>query len=355
VSDPRDLRSGVAERLRNDDDAWNAFVAAAVAPSFMQTTMWAGTKRANGWQSSRVVAETADGPVGAQLLIRGARLIPFAFGYAPRGPMGAHPLDDDAIRAFTGAVRSAAGSLGLAHVRIDPGQEDPDGQLREAFLRWGWISAPDVQPPVTSVVDLDRPEEAIWEGVHPKWRKSVRRAERDGLTVSLGGSDRIADFHRIHGVSMDRVGLGARTEQSFRDLVEAFEPTNDSRLLFAETPEGVTAATLMLVGWGPQVATLYSGMTADGRRYRANYLLRWHALRLSREHGYASMDLWGLPNERIDHWKSGWGGRRMEFVRAWDLVLHPTARRLIEGGLSLRARLASLRAGRPNHGPVGPE
>ena len=72
------------------------------------------------------------------------------------------------------------------------------------------------------VVDLDRPEEAIWDGVHPKWRKAVRRSERDGLTVVSGGVDRIPDFHRIHQVSMDRVGLYPRTEQSFRELFEAF-------------------------------------------------------------------------------------------------------------------------------------
>jgi len=342
--------AGVSERLTRDPEAWNAFVADAAAPSFMQTTMWAASKRSNGWTSSRVVADSPAGPVGGQLLIRRAPFIPSAFGYAPRGPIAGRPLDDDAIRAFTAGVRAAGASLGLSHIRIDPAHEDPDGALRKALRRSGWVPAADIQPPATFVVDLERPEEEIWQGVHPKWRKSVRRAERDGLTVASGGVERIGYFHRIHGLSMDRVGLHPRTEGSYRELFEAFAPTNHARLLFAETSAGVAAATLMLVGWGPQVVTLYSGMTEDGRRLRANYLLRWHALRLSREAGYRSLDLWGLPNARIEEWKSGWGGRRVEWVGAWDLVLNPVGRLFFEGGLALRGRLARLRNGRSTPG-----
>ena len=335
-----------------DDAAWDAFVDGAASPSFMQTTPWAGTKRPNGWGSSRIVAGTAAGPIGAQVLVRRSRLLPFAFGYAPRGPVGSAALDDEAIRAFTAEARSAGRSLGLAHLRIDPAQEDPDGALRRSLLGAGWVPAPEVQPPVTSIVDLDRTEEELWQGVHPKWRKSVRRSERDGLTAVSAGADRIRDFHRIHAVSMDRVGLQPRTEGSFRELFEAFEPGGHARLLFAETPSGETAATLMLIGWGPQVVTLYSGMTAAGRKYRANYLLRWQALKLAREAGYRSMDLWGLPTPAIEEWKSGWGGRRVEWVGSWDLVLDRVGRLVIETGLALRGRLARLRSGGPNRGPA---
>ena len=46
-----------AATLRVDDRAWDRFVAAATAPSYLQASPWAEVKRPNGWTATRVVAE----------------------------------------------------------------------------------------------------------------------------------------------------------------------------------------------------------------------------------------------------------------------------------------------------------
>ena len=62
-------------------------------------------------------------------------------------------------------------------------------------------------------------------------------------------------------------------------------------------------------------------MTAAGADSRANYLLKWEAIRSSREAGATSYDLWGLATGGIAHFKTGFGGREVRYIGAWDLVL----------------------------------
>ena len=75
-------------------------------------------------------------------------------------------------------------------------------------------------------------------------------------------------------------------------------------------------------------------MTAAGADSRANYLLKWEAIRTSREQGATSYDLWGLATGGIAHFKTGFGGREVRYIGAWDLTLDPRR----SGGLRAAVR-----------------
>ena len=95
---------------------------------------------------------------------------------------------------------------------------------------------------------------------------------------------------------------------------DAFSPTGNARLLFAQDADGEPQATLFLVRCGPRVVEPYGGMTAAGAESRANYLLKWEAIRSSREAGATSYDLWGLATGGIAHFKTGFGGREVRYI-----------------------------------------
>lgn len=334
-----------AATLRADPAAWDAFVTRAHASSYLQASPWAQVKRPNGWIAHRVVADGSGGPVGAQILVRHPRPLPMGFGYAARGPISMGPLDAEAIGAFTEAVRQAAAEMRVGHVRIDPELEDPDGSLARALRRAGWRRAPEVNPRQSRVLDIDRPEEEVWSGIHRKWRQSITKAGRDGTTVVPAGAERMAEFHAIHVQSMTRAGIPYRTEETYRNLWAAYSPSNHADLLFAASPQGETLAAIFLIGWGQTTNDLYGGMTDAGAKRRANYLIKWHAIKRAQEQGYRRYDLWGLPTPAVAAFKEGWGGRIVEYVGAWDLVLDPLGRLAFESALRLRNRLLELRGG----------
>jgi peptidoglycan pentaglycine glycine transferase (the first glycine) len=340
----------LSERAAIDDDAWDEVVAASAQPSYLQTTAWATIKAANGWGAMRV---TDDG-FGAQILIAGRRGVPWAMGYVPRGPVRREPLDRAALAAFTYRMRLAARDARLAWVRAEP--EVPDSPtIRESLANLGWVPAPHVQPERTRIIDIARDEAAVLAQMHRKCRQSITKAERLGVRVVEADGHRLDDFYAIHADAMRRAGITPRTLGTYRLMWDTLAPRGMARLLFAEVAAtGEAVATLFLVGCGPRVTDLYGGTTAEGGRLRANYLLKWEAIRRCREAGYTRYDLWGLPRDGIERFKSGFGGVEVDYVGAWDLVTDPVGRRVLQAGERARGAWRRWRY-RDVHRPDAPD
>jgi lipid II:glycine glycyltransferase (peptidoglycan interpeptide bridge formation enzyme) len=327
---------------------WDRFVAESDPGSYLQTSAWARVKAVNGWTAHRVGdIERA----GAQILVRRPRPMPWGFAYAPRGPVAA-TWDTDSVGALTEAIRRDLSSTAgrISHVRIDPeiedgGPQDPDGSLRRALTGAGWRPAPPIQPNATRIIDLRPDEDALLADMRKKWRQYVNKARTGGVVVVDADGSRLGEFYRIYRETADRAGFLIRAESAYRDVWEAFSPSGNARLLFAQGPDGDPQATLLLVRCGPRVVEPYGGMTAAGAESRANYLLKWEAIRSSREAGATSYDLWGLATGGIAHFKTGFGGREVRYIGAWDLVLSGVGRQAYDLAQRTRVRWARRRGG----------
>jgi len=312
-----------------DADAWDALVEASDPGSYLQLSPWARVKAVNGWSAHRLLAADR---VGAQVLVRRPRPLPWGFAYAPRGPVGGGWSRDE-IGAFSAAVRERlVGMAGrVSHLRIDPeieidGPHDPEGATRRALAADGWRPASPIQPASTRIIDLAADEEALWGDLRKKWRQYVNKARSAGVVVVDADGDRLAEFYRIYRETADRAGFLIRTEAAYRDVWEAYRPGGRARLLFAQAADGEPLATLFVVRSGKRVVEPYGGMTQAGADTRANYLLKWEAIRASRDAGAATYDLWGLATGGIAHFKTGFGGREVRYIGAWDLVLDRVGR-----------------------------
>jgi peptidoglycan pentaglycine glycine transferase (the first glycine) len=347
-------RAPLAAELELDVDRWDRFVAGSAQPSHLQATAWAAIKRSNGWSALRIAADGPAGPVVGQVLVTRPRGMPWGMGYLPRGPVAAGVLDADAIDAFTGRVRDAARRVRLGWVRMEPEAADTPG-LRAALGASGWVPAAHVQPERTRIIDLVQDETAILAGMHRKCRQSIAKSERLGVRVVEAGEERLAEFYAVHTDAMRRAGVAARAERTYREMWQELAPRGMSRLLFAEDgATGTAVATLFLVSCGPRVTDLYGGTTAEGGRLRANYLLKWEAIRRSRDAGFQQYDLWGLPRAGIAQFKSGFGGAEVDYVGAWDLVTDRIGHRLLRAAEIGRERYRRWRY-RDVHRPDAPD
>jgi lipid II:glycine glycyltransferase (peptidoglycan interpeptide bridge formation enzyme) len=312
--------------VTGDPEAWDAFVAASPQATYLQATAWARVKAPNGWTAEHI--ETTDAPrVGAQVLVRRPGRSPWSFAYAPRGPIAADWSSPEAtVAAWTRAVRDHRWRARTATLRIEPeiehdGPLDTHGAMRAALTSHGWRRASAIQPTTSRLVDLGADEAGLWADLRKKWRQYVSKARTGGVTVTDAGEERMADFHRIMVETSGRTATPIRTADAFRDIYVAFRDRGGSRLLFATGPDGDAQAALLLVRFGTRVVEPYGGMTAAGAESRANYLLKWEAIRTSREAGATSYDMWGLVTPGIRQFKEGFGGREVRYVGAWDLAI----------------------------------
>jgi lipid II:glycine glycyltransferase (peptidoglycan interpeptide bridge formation enzyme) len=338
--------------LAPEPAAWDAFVARSNPGSYLQTTAWAQVKAANGWSALRFMGAVGEGRAfGAQVLIRRPRLFPWAFAYAPRGPV-LERWEPAVVEAFTAALcRALSPSLGrISHLRIEPeielnGPSDMDGELRHALRQSGWRTSTPIQPPRTRQIDLRADETALWGDLRKKWRQYVNKAIRSGVRVADATVERLPEFYEIYRQTARRAGFIIRTYESYLAVWEAFARLGMARLLFAEDAAGTAQATLFLLRVGDRVIEPYGGMTEAGAEQRANYLLKWEAIRTSRLQGATTYDMWGLSHGGIEHFKTGFGGREIRYVGAWDLVLNPAGRLAFEAGEGLQVWIGRLRHG----------
>jgi lipid II:glycine glycyltransferase (peptidoglycan interpeptide bridge formation enzyme) len=368
--------------LSPDVAAWDAFVSRSNPGSYLQTSAWAQVKAPNGWTPLRFMGttpvastvfagsdaelrsaderapddeDTAGKPheitFGAQVLLRRPRIFPWTFAYAPRGPVLGE-WSPPAFTAFTAGLRDAvaAAASRISHVRIEPeieldGPCDADGELRHALRENGWRPGATIQPPRTRQIDLQADEAALWGGLRKKWRQYVNKARKSGLRVVDAPVDRLPEFYSIYQETARRAGFVIRTYESYLGVWDAFARLGMVRLLMAETADGKGLATLFLLRVGNRVIEPYGGMTAEGAESRANYLLKWEAIRTSREQGAVSYDMWGLSHEGIEHFKTGFGGREIRYVGAWDLVLDPAGRLAYDSAQVWQDRVARLKHG----------
>jgi lipid II:glycine glycyltransferase (peptidoglycan interpeptide bridge formation enzyme) len=306
---------------------------------------------------SHIPGPNADGAAGgesafgAQLLIRKPRIFPWGFAYAPRGPI-LERWDAATLEAFTAGLREAVASGGIrvSHVRIEPeielnGPVDVDGEFRHALRHFGWRTGTPIQPPRTRQVDLTPDESVLWGDLRKKWRQYVNKARKGEVRVVDATVDRLPEFYSIYRETARRAGFVIRTYESYLGVWQAFARLGMARLLMAEGPDGVGMATLFLLRVGNRVVEPYGGMTEAGAESRANYLLKWEAMRTSKEQGAVSYDMWGISHEGIEQFKTGFGGREIKYVGAWDLVLDPAGRLAFDS-----AQVAQDRVGAWRHG-----
>jgi lipid II:glycine glycyltransferase (peptidoglycan interpeptide bridge formation enzyme) len=327
------IRAAASELLASSEADWDAFVEVSAVPSMLQLSGWGAVKRLNGWRALRLMRGAPGGRIGLQVLVR--PILPGGLGvaYAPRGPV-AEVWTPGLPQRLTALLRDAAPLLRAAAVlRIDPEVEagvgaDLDGALGDAFEAAGWRRATSVQGVATRLVDLAADEGALWSDLRKKWRQYVNLARSRGVRVVESDAGGLPTFYAMLAETYARTGTPIRSFASYQAVWEAFAPAGRARLLLAVAADGGPAAGLLLVRVGDWVAEPYGGMTAVGADLRANYLLKWEAIRSSRAAGAGIYDLGGLVNEGIDFFKAGFGGREVYNIGGFELDLGVTRARV---------------------------
>jgi lipid II:glycine glycyltransferase (peptidoglycan interpeptide bridge formation enzyme) len=340
--------AGAALALVEPDAAtWDAFVAEHPQGSLLQQSGWGELKAGFGWAARRLAVLGDDGRIvaGALLLLRSR--LGLSVAYTPRGPLPAG--DEGADRLLLAGLERVARRARAVLLRLEPNlaEDHPDADATHtAMLLRGLRPADTIQPRSSIHVDLAPDESAVLAACSKGHRADIRRAERSGVTVRVGGEADLALFHAIMVATGARASFGVHAEAYYREAWRRFQPR--SRLLIAEV-EGRAAAAHLVFADARRGLYLYSGADEAGLKAGANHLLEWHAMRWAKSLGCAEYDLWGIPDALgraaaesdaaaraaleetaksdpligVYRFKKGFGGRVVRYLPAYDRVLIP--------------------------------
>jgi lipid II:glycine glycyltransferase (peptidoglycan interpeptide bridge formation enzyme) len=194
----------------------------------------------------------------------------------------------------------------------------------------GFEPAAAMQPEHTLIVPLG-PEEEMLASFRPKHRYNIRLALRKGVVVEEGGD--VAELARQHAYTAARQGIRGPGLDHYRRRLERLEWCR----VYAARVEGETVAAIMVARFAGRAYYLFGGSSDRRRQLMPTYALQWAAMRAAAAAGCRDYDLWGIPpsEDARDHpwhglwqFKTGFGGERIAYCGAWDLVLSPLGERL---------------------------
>ena len=344
-----------------DREAWQAFLAATRYGDFLHDWAWAEVAAFDGQPQRRYVA-VQDGAIVALVAAQERQLvIGRAFWYVPRGPVldYADPRAGDRLRAVVLGLREVAHRHRAIAVKLEPRLAQGDPALAH-FERRGLRRQTDtLQVGQTRIVELGD-DEALLAGFDKDTRYGVRRAEREGVTVTTqkDGADTAAidALHELVGETQRRAGFPMPPLERYRIAWRALAGAGRAVILEARR-EGQLLASGMVVLEGDRSYYLFSGSRREERgepkRY-ASYALQWAMMRLARERGVRHHDLWGIapPGAGPEHpwhgvglFKKGFGGEEVVWAGSYDLVVDRAFYRLRQATGIMRSWLSVMHRG----------
>lgn len=282
----------------------------------LQAWGWGELRSQTGsWEARRIVCERGGSFTGAcQVLVR---RLPWPFGhicYAPRGP-----IVDDPAAVFE--VADAVAAWCKENVRAVSLKIDPAVTAAQASATAPWEASEQILLPRTAALDLTPSEDEIMVSLHSKKAKQyIRKADRSGVTVRAAQAadlDAILDIY--HGTATAD-GFAIHEDSFYRT---AFTACPDINQVFVAEFEGRALAFLWNATTSGTAFELWGGVTEEGKRLRANYLLKWRAICAAKEAGARLYDLNGLLNDGISKFKMLFVNEPTVWIGAYDRPLSP--------------------------------
>ncbi|CAN5510922.1 lipid II:glycine glycyltransferase FemX [soil metagenome] len=309
---------------------WDALVGGYAYRSALQGWGWGEVKAATGWSAHRL---ELPGVAAAQVLRKG--VAPgLSMLYAPRGPaLGSL----GALADFAGALRRWARPSDV-YFKIEPEVPRLEGEPIPAALA-GFRRAESLQPEHTVFLDLNRSEDDLLKNMHGMARRNVKKSLKEGVETRLERS--LEAFWPLFAETNARSRLLQFERAYYETVLHACDAYGGEAFAMTAYHGGEALASGLFVAFGERVYYLYGGSSRERSEARAPYAVHWAVMRLGRENGYASYDLWGIPRELspqghaygVYQFKERFGGYRLR-LPAYDLPLSP-----LYGGVTGAIRL----------------
>ena len=302
------------------------------SPELLQSGFWGHFKGAHAWTPLAFSVRAGDASFGLLVLTRRlARL--FSIAYVPFGPTA------DPVSGRGGMLVALARALrphlpaGTLFVRYDvPWQKTGEAPAAPGAVK----AASDMQPASTVVVDITPPLDDVLGAMKSKTRYNIRLAQKKGVRVAEGGAGDLDRWYALYTETSRRDRIAIHSRAYYRGLFDAARCYPGARprvALLLATHEGDFLAGNIVAFWKDRAAYLYGASSGAKRNLMPTYALQWEAIRLAKEAGCTSYDLFGVPPLPdpghpmfgLYQFKTGFNETVLERWGTWDVPLKPMA------------------------------
>lgn len=195
--------------------------------------------------------------------------------------------------------------------------ETEDGPTAQKLISGtGFVPAND-QGYQTIWLDLTPDAEILRANLKQKWRNSLNKAERSGLTVEW--DEELAHMPwllAVYATDKEARGYGGASPQLLKSYMPLLAAKREL-LIGRAVKNGEAQAFVLLATHGRSATYLAGWNSSSGRENSAHHLLLWQGALMLQKKGIRELDLGGINDESaegIKVFKEGLGGKNVRYV-----------------------------------------
>ncbi len=174
---------------------------------------------------------------------------------------------------------------------------------------------------VSMILDLPENSELLWKSFKDKVRNQVRKAQKNGLTVTRGGKELLDDFYSVFCVNMRDLGTPVYAKSFFSIVMDYLGKDSEIICVYRD---GLCIASGILYRYGDTMQMPWASSLLAHRNFCPNHSLYWEALSLSADEGFKFFDFGrSTPNSGPWSFKKQWGVREVPLY--WEYILEDGA------------------------------
>ena len=174
-------------------------------------------------------------------------------------------------------------------------------------------------------------EEEILKNMRKNTRNLIRRARKDGVTITRS-KDPLKDldtFIELHEETRKRHSFTPYTNTFFKAQVERFAKRGECTMYQAHYQGEVIASSIHMHAYG-ETSYHHGASTHKHRKIPASYLLQWTAIQDAIARGDHMYSFWGIapegakkhPFAGVTLFKRGFGGQMLELTHCMDVPVN---------------------------------
>jgi FemAB-related protein (PEP-CTERM system-associated) len=295
------------ESVPIDDPRWDAYVRACPHATFFHLAGWQRVLSRTFGYRPRHLAAVRDGRLTGVLplfLVRG-----FPTGHilvsTPMAVYGGIAADDDdSAEALLREAQALARRLGVRYLELRDGARFPALPEKDLY--------------VTFRREIDPDPEVNMARIPRNQRRSIRIAQKHGLTHRTGSRELLDGFYHIYSHSLRNLGTPVFPKALFRNLLDEF---GDRCVIHAVDDQGRMVAGVMTFFDRDTVLPYYGGALKDSFRHSASDYLYWSLIGVAAERGCRVFDFGRSKRDSGSyHFKRHWGFEPTPLHYQFDLV-----------------------------------
>lgn len=186
-------------------------------------------------------------------------------------------------------------------------------------------------PNWTQIVDLQKSEEELFKNLHYKTRYNIRLAKKRNVMIKQMDNDQGFEiFIRLYFETCQRQKYHGHNYRYHRTIWKNFQKKIAHILVAFYQKLPLAAYQLWL--YKNRLYYVYGGSSDQYRNLMASNLLMWEAIRFGKFKRAKVFDLWGSlppnyswnnPWAGFTRFKQGYGGKFVQLIGSYDLIINP--------------------------------